>query len=194
MNIFTRFTARAMKENPRRSLVTLVGVILCAAMFTAVTTFGYSLWTFLKESAIAKTGDYHVRCDWLSEEEVTSLEENPAIHSVAQYSALGYLKTQEDSNGPLSTFVVAAADATYYKTMPVRLSQGRYPENSKEVLLPEEILSILEHYGWEASIGSRVSWTLLRQCEDYYQTESLEGLSPSFPVEYTVVEIGRAHV
>ncbi len=187
MNIFARFTARAMKQNPSRTLVTLLGVILSAAMFTAVTTFAFSLWTFLKEDAIALTGDYHVRCDWLSAEELSSIEGNPDITSVARYSALGYLKTQEDNDGPLSTFVVAAGDRTYFESVPIRLSQGRYPENSKEILLHESILSILEYYGLETAVGKTISLNLLRQCADYYNTEDLTALSSSFLAEYTVV-------
>ncbi|MBR4308817.1 MAG: ABC transporter permease [Oscillospiraceae bacterium] len=188
MNILTRFTAKAMKQTPGRTLVTLLGVILSAVMFTAVTTFAFSLWTFLRDGAVARTGDYYIRCDWLSPEEVTSLEGNGKVKQSACYHALGYLKTQEDKDDPLSTFTVAAADSTYFASMPVRLSAGRVPENSGELLLHESILTVLEDYGLDTALGSRLSMELLRYCEAYpYHSELSRKEELSYEAEYTVV-------
>ncbi len=187
MNILSRFTRKAMEKNPSRTLVTLLGVILSAAMFTAVTTFTVSLWDFLKEGTIARRGDYFVQCDWLSQEEMSSLREDSRITSLASYCALGYLKTAEDRDSPLSTFVLAAADATYFDTMPIRLSQGSYPKNSRELLLNESILSVLQEYGSDVEIGSTVSLTLLRQCSAYPTVETVDREAQPFTGEYTIV-------
>lgn len=187
MNILSRFTAKAMRKTPGRTLVTILGVILSAAMFTAVTTFAFSLWCFLKDSAIAQTGDYFIACDLLKEDEVHALEEDHRITEIAQYKALGYLVTQEDSSGPLSTFLLAAGDPAYFETMPVRLSQGRYPENSSELLLHECALSILEVYDIETAIGSRISLDLLRQADLFPNVSPLGSLPLSYTEEYTVV-------
>lgn len=187
MNILTRFTAKAMKKTPGRTLVTILGVILSAAMFTAVTTFAFSLWTFLKDGAIAQTGDYFVSCNFLSEEEVRTLKDDRRITHMAQYKALGYLETQKGVSGPLSTFVLAAGDPAYFEAMPIRLSQGRYPENSGELLLHEGALWTLETYGIETAVGSRISPELLRCTGDYPEVGSLGELPLSFTGEYTVV-------
>ena len=187
MNILSRFTLKAMGKNPSRTLVTLLGVILSAAMFTAVTTFTVSLWDFLKEGTIARRGDYFVQCDWLSREELDSLKGNSRIKALASYSALGYLKTAEDRDTPLSTFVIAAADSTYYRSMPVDLSHGRYPQNSTEILLNESILSVLKEYGLDVEIGSTVSLDLLRQCSPYREVEDIHEGDATFTAEYTIV-------
>ena len=80
MNIISRFTAKSMGKNPTRTLVTVLGIILSATMFTAVTTFAVSLWTFLVESQIRRSGDYYVCADWLRDEELTS---EPGIYKLA---------------------------------------------------------------------------------------------------------------
>ncbi len=187
MNILSRFTAKAMKQNPSRTLVTLMGVILSAAMFAAVTTFTFSFWTFLVESEIARNGDYHVQCNWLKDEEVLSLRDNEDIIHMAEYKALGYLKTQEDSDGPLSTFVLAAGDDAYFASMPIHLSNGRLPQNSGELLLHEAILSELAYYGMETAVGGTISLELLRQIPAFSQVQGLNGATPSFRTEYTIV-------
>ena len=187
MNILSKFTAKAMKQNPSRTLVTLLGVILSAAMFAAVTTLTFSFWSFLVENEIARNGDYHVQCHWLRDEEVASLRGNEDITYMAEYRALGYLKTQEDSDGPLSTFVLAAGDEAYYETMPVRLSRGRLPQNSRELLLHEAILPELAHYGYATEVGDIISMDLRRQTPSFSQVQSLDGAESSFLGEYTIV-------
>ena len=42
MNIINKVTLRHLKENKRRSLVTIIGVIISVAMITAVATLGVS--------------------------------------------------------------------------------------------------------------------------------------------------------
>ena len=192
MNILACYTAKAMRKNPGRTLVTVLGVILSAVMFTAVTTFAFSFWTFLRDGAVANTGDYYIRCDWLSPEEVSSLKEDPRITQMTQYDALGYLKTQGDSDGPLSTFTVAAVDGSYFDIMPLRLSAGRLPENSHEILLHESILSILDYYGMETAVGSTVSMELLRDYGDVPYDPQVAQEDMYFNAEYTVV--GHIHM
>ena len=48
MNVFHRVAQRSMRANRMRTIVTIIGVILSAAMFTAVTTFATTLLTHLQ--------------------------------------------------------------------------------------------------------------------------------------------------
>lgn len=50
MNVFHRVAQRSMRANRMRTIVTIIGVILSAAMFTAVTTFATTLMTHLQRS------------------------------------------------------------------------------------------------------------------------------------------------
>ena len=42
MNVFHRYTRQALRENRSRTWVTIVGIILSVALFTAVTEGAYS--------------------------------------------------------------------------------------------------------------------------------------------------------
>lgn len=59
MNIFNKVALHGLKKNRTRTLVTIVGVILSAAMVTAVTTFGVSLLNYLINGSISKYGGWH---------------------------------------------------------------------------------------------------------------------------------------
>ena len=55
MNIFQQGQpCRVLKKSRTRTLVTIVGVILSAAMVTAVATFGVSLLNYLVNGAISE--------------------------------------------------------------------------------------------------------------------------------------------
>ena len=57
MNIMNRLAWRSLWKNRTRTLVTIVGVILSAAMFAAVATLGVSLRQYQVDITIYNTGD-----------------------------------------------------------------------------------------------------------------------------------------
>ena len=54
MNIFHKVALQGLKKNRTRTFVTVIGVVLSAALFTAVATFGTSLLQYLINGSIAK--------------------------------------------------------------------------------------------------------------------------------------------
>lgn len=86
MNIMNRVTWKSMWENKTRTIVTIIGIVLSAAMFTAVTTMAFSVWSFLVENEVYNTGDYFLRYDYTSDEHLEELAEDKRI------SQLGDLK------------------------------------------------------------------------------------------------------
>ena len=61
MNIFHKITLTNLKKNKTRTIVTIIGIILSTAMFTAVTSSISSLHAFMKEYTI-DTGIVTVPC------------------------------------------------------------------------------------------------------------------------------------
>ena len=59
MNVFTRVTWRTLMKNRVRTLVTIVGILLSTAMFTAVSTMVVSFQDYLYRSTMAVTGNWH---------------------------------------------------------------------------------------------------------------------------------------
>ena len=52
MNIFNKVTLQGMKKSRTRTIVTIIGVILSAAMITAVDTFAISLQNYMVNGGI----------------------------------------------------------------------------------------------------------------------------------------------
>lgn len=187
MNILQKVTWKAMWKNRTRTIVTIIGIILSAAMFTAVTTMGISMWHFLVRSEIHANGDYFVQYAYASDGETDCIRQEEAVTAFADYQALGFLKTQEDSNGPLSTFVLAAADETFFDTMPVHTVEGRHPENSAEIVLPKCILDILDYYGLGTAIGDTITMELITEYDAYPNDMVINTEKKPFTKTYTIV-------
>ena len=62
MNILHHLTWRSMKANRSRTLVTVIGILLSAALFCSVTTLAMSIREYLIELNIYYGGDYYVKC------------------------------------------------------------------------------------------------------------------------------------
>jgi len=60
MSIFNKVTLEILKKNKTRTIVTIIGIILSASMFTAVTTTVSSLQNYMVQNAIYNEGDWHV--------------------------------------------------------------------------------------------------------------------------------------
>ena len=61
MNIIYKLTLRHMKLNKRRTLVTIIGIIISVAMITDVSTVGYSIMDFYARTAMEDTGYFHFK-------------------------------------------------------------------------------------------------------------------------------------
>ena len=59
MNVFNKVTLQSLKKNKTRTIVTIIGIILSAAMICAVTTFASSMMNYAKEAAIYSDGNWH---------------------------------------------------------------------------------------------------------------------------------------
>ena len=60
MKIVNRVTFEYLKKNKKRTVVTILGVIISVAMLTAISTFTSSFTDFLKRNTINLTGDWQV--------------------------------------------------------------------------------------------------------------------------------------
>ena len=181
MNILTKITWRSMLQNRTRTLVTVIGVVLSAAMFTAVVTLGISLWDFLVRGQVHNQGDYFIQYDYLTEEQASALSDDPQITAIADLLVTGVLNLGEEE------LLIAAGDQQFYDTMPSYLLEGRLPKNSGEILLPKASLGLMEHDGLETEIGKTVSLKLDTAVQTQNQELLPEQTLQSYTASFTIV-------
>lgn len=190
MNIMKGLTWRSLWLNKTRTIVTIIGVVLSAALFMAVTTAAYSLWDFMVRGYEYEGGDYFVSFDYATDEQYADALSDNAVKSVADLKIIGYT-SQFDSISPSGTYEIGAMGENFLKQMSIPLIEGRLPENSREILIPEIYISICRAENWDIpQVGDKLTLSLFFS----WQADKEPGENPAVPkdtvdVEYTVVGI-----
>ena len=194
MNILQKVTWKAMWKNRTRTIVTIIGVILSAAMFSAVTTAAFSIRDFLVRGYVYSEGDYFVNYDYATDEQTAALAEHESVTQLADYKCLGFTAL-DDNYSYLGTHFVGAVDKTFFETMPVRLVEGRLPENSRELLLPKHYVRGAEELGYPCTVGETVTLPMRSKVEDPLDEipfwDNIE--NETWEATYTIVGIYESH-
>ena len=165
MNVFHKVTRQTLRKNRLRTLVTIAGVILSAAMVCAVTTIVVSFQGFYRDCEMYETGDWYGRVEDASPEVRQTLLEDSRVAHVASAEVLGYSES-ESRNEEKPYIYLLGVDETYLNTMPVR-PVGRLPEREGEILVPTHYLSP-GNGGASLQIGDTVELTLGERVLDGY--------------------------
>lgn len=165
MNIFQKVTLQSLKKNKVRTIVTIVGVILSAAMISAVTTFTASMSNYMLQAAIASEGAWH---GYVPDADIETTQEIVAAPEVAEASAMRHLGyALVDGNSPY--VYVLSSDEETTEMLSVRLVGGHYPTSSDEILLPEHLLNSNKN---TFKIGDTITLALgQRMVDGYYLTQ-----------------------
>lgn len=139
MNIINKVTLKILWKNKVRTLVTIIGIILSAAMITAVTTSISSLQNYLLRMIIEINGDWHGSAFSISSEKLDELKNNPETESMTTIQNIGYALLEDCINEDKPYLFIAGMDDAFAETMPVRLISGRLPSDTSEIILPKHL-------------------------------------------------------
>ncbi|WP_214889500.1 ABC transporter permease [Exiguobacterium sp. s142] len=138
MNIIQKMTIRHLRENKRRSLVTIIGVIISVAMITAVTTLGSSFLDLMIRQDIADNGEWHVQYMNTNEQQVEAIRDDAATKDVI-LSSDGYAELEGSQNVYKPYVYIRNYNTSGLKNFPIDLTEGRLPTQEGEVVISEAI-------------------------------------------------------
>ena len=199
MNIFARITARTMKENKTRTIVTIIGVILSTAMITAVATLGGTFQNFFIEYTKEQDGSWHVAGLSLPVKEAKKAEKQEEVTNSTKVAELGYARYEHLLSPMMPYLYVQSFSENTRSMLPVAFKEGKFPEKQNEVIIPDYLNANLEE-GHQILIGDTLSLELgereykgerLSQSNSYMGTETKaeESFVPKEKREFTVVGI-----
>ena len=154
MNIFSKVTLKTLSRNKTRTLVTIIGIILSAAMLTAVTAFITSLQDYMLDVAVYNYGDWHGCLYDAGADKTAELKSNPEIMKVAECENIGYVALPSPKYEYSPYIYIIGADSNFNTMMPVHITKGRLPEKTDEIILPDHLL---RNGGTVFSIGERIT-------------------------------------
>lgn len=140
MNIVNKITLRQLKENKRRTFVTIIGIIISVAMLTAVATIGVSFLDLLQRQTIAEQGEWHTIYKDVDQDQIEAIEKEENTKEVLLSRDLGYaeLASSQNPNKPY-LFIKGYNDAAIAK-YPLELADGHWPKAENEIVVPETVL------------------------------------------------------
>lgn len=188
MNVFNKLTLKQILLNKKRTIATIIGVILSASLFTAVISF-VSSTLFNMENELKRTeGNYHITVRDIDKEELDNLSKNKDIKDFKYFKHIGYAKISDDNKPYLS---IESICDNFTDKVSVKLTSGRMPQNQDEIILP----SNLEKTGEEnyklnekinLAVGQRLNnGKVLTQTDGFY--EESEKLEVRFQKTYKIV-------
>ncbi|MGC6175709.1 ABC transporter permease [Lacrimispora sp. 38-1] len=139
MNVFNKVTLQSMKKNRTRTIVTIIGVVLSAAMITGVAAFGTSLLNFLVRASIAKHGGWHVEFLDANSSFIQERAHDKGVKNTAAFENIGYAVLDGAKSPEKPYLFIAGFGEDAFHTLPIKLISGRLPENSSEILIPAHV-------------------------------------------------------
>lgn len=139
MNIFRAITLKTLAKNKIRTLVTIIGIVLSAAMITAVTSSITSVQNYMYENAVVNSGEWHVSFNNISADTVEAMKQNKEITGLVTSNEIGYAMLSDSTNEDKPYAYVIAAEDSFFEKMPVHLISGRLPASSNEILVPKHL-------------------------------------------------------
>ena len=142
MSVFSKVTLESLKKNRTRTVVTIIGIMLSAAMICASTTFVSSMQNFVLRCEIYSSGNWHGAVYDAAYKDYEDVRDSGKVSSAAYAQVLGYAKIDSANERKPYLYVLGGDAASgYFETMPVHLLLGTLPKDSTEIILPEHLTS-----------------------------------------------------
>ena len=192
MNVLKRCCMRSLKENRKRTTVTIIGVILATALITGVACLAESM----RESLVARAranGDYHYLFEEIDQSDLKYFINNTNVERIGLAYGLGYAMLEGSENPDKPYLYLRAVDEEGFRSMALKLADGRMPEKDDELVISRHIryngmVNLQVGDTLTLQVGERISDGFsLNQSHSYIYEE--EHLEPNHEKTYTIVGV-----
>ena len=139
MDLLKKLTIKNLKLNKKRTIVTIIGIMLSVALITAVVTMYSSMISSLIKFETYEKGDFHAAFYNVPVEKVKELQNNRKIQEVFLTQNIGYAKLENCKNEYKPYAFVKAFTKKSIDNLSVKLVEGRLPENENEIVIPTHL-------------------------------------------------------
>ena len=178
MNIVNSLTLRHIKSHKRRSLLTVLSIIVSVAMVTAVFTTVFSFVSFLKDSTLAYDGSWQAQLIYEEAPDLAAFQsENMEYYAGTQLCQFTY---QKDIEKAKAYSQIDAVDENVVKMRNIHIKEGAFPKSKNDLLITDKYI---ENNKLDWKVGETVSI----YCTDY-ATEK------EYFKDYTICGIAEGNV
>lgn len=136
MHVMCSLAWRQMRQQKRRTVITILGVIVAVAMIAAVSSFAATFTDLFVREKIAMDGDWHARISGTTAADREKIAADPRVRSVFVMGQHGVYSLPQRM-GRIGQARIISLDAAGLDAMQVRLLSGAYPQQTGELLISD---------------------------------------------------------
>lgn len=134
MNLYTALTLRYLKENKKRTIVTIIGIILSTALICGIGNIYNSLMDYQVRKTVENNGDFHATVYGVQKKDLSKVTKNAGISKYAYSENLDFGKYKDEK----FLLQMKSYDKGAFDGYQISLKEGNMPTNNKEIVLSED--------------------------------------------------------
>ena len=179
MNLYTSLTIRYLKENKRRTLVTIIGIILSTALICGIGNICMSLLDYEMRSAISSNSDFYASFYDLNKKDALIVSKSAEVSKYGYKQEVGSALIDKEK---ASLLEVNSFDKNAFDSYMLTVEQGEFPKNENEIILSQKAIK---------NLNKKIGDTIELEVGDteYDETNTFSKITNSNKKSYKIVGI-----
>ena len=135
MKLLNKLTLKNLRLNKVRTIVTIVGIMLSAALITVVSGMALSGRQTMIDGQTEWSGNYDVALDIIDTAKIDKIRQNRNVENAFYKERLGFSKATVADNAEYGYAVTAISENAFDGCFKLRLEKGSFPTNSNEAVV-----------------------------------------------------------
>ena len=169
MKILNKIIIKDLKLNKKRSIVTIIGIILSVALICAVAGMATSFRATLVKGEIESSGYYHVEIENVDSKFKNILKHNYDIKDIYEVKEIGYAKLEHTNYASKPYMHLYSMTQNDFERLKFTLIDGRFPNNEGEIVISRHLRTLGEV---DYKIGDTVTFEVGKRVSDGYLLNS----------------------
>lgn len=154
MKLLNKLTLKNLRLNKVRTAVTIIGIMLSAALITVVSGMALSGRQTMINGQTTWSGDYDVALDIIDNAVIETARNNRNVENAFYKERLGYARTKNADGETCNYSVLAMSENTYGNCFKIDLIKGKFPTNSGEAVVTK---SFKTQNGKDVKVGDKIT-------------------------------------
>lgn len=157
MNILNDLTIKNLKLNKKRTIVTIIGIILSTALICAVAGMVSSLQATLINEAKVADGNRHVTVEEVKKVDLKYFTNNDQVKSMYLIENLGYANLEGSKNPNKPYLYIKSYTKEAFDNTTTKLISGRLPQDDHEIVISQ---SVIKNAQVQLKVGDTLKLTI----------------------------------
>lgn len=190
MNVLNKLTKKNLFLNKKRTIVTIIGIMLSTALVCAVAGLVTSAQQTFVNLIKNTDGDYHISFSNVPQEQQKYIIQNNAVDSYYTTKELGYSKFESIQNEDKPYIYVVAMNENAFDKGAYKLTEGRMAQNENEIVIPQHLI---DNGRVKINVGDKITLNVgTRELMDGSKLNQKNPYLASSSKEYIYQETGKA--